>query len=130
MRDYTIYVTEEIAKKVMEKGFEFSIQVSFREFFNGHEYFIQKPSPRLSKDDVYFLIPTAEQICGWLREEKKLQVDVSYRSRYEDANGKADFADWYYVVRGINLYQIIEDTEFSSYEEALLEGINKALDLI
>jgi len=125
MKDYTIYVIEEIAKKAIEKGFPEHLCEYVDETMRNGE--LIPFGENTFTPDNYFIrrCPTAEQICGWLREEKHLWVTV------QTAFWKENNFPWIAKILNLDTGKIIQgDCTQEDYNLALFEGINKALKLI
>lgn len=122
------FVSYDIAVKLKEKGFP--QYISDDEYITENEY----------DDDKYLVgerwgipfipdycnvvaAPTISQVLKWLREEKKLNVNM--RLYIEDK--------WYYTIqnnKGDFIYSHLVGSDFlhESYEESALAGIEYALD--
>lgn len=75
--------------------------------------------------------PTLSQVLKWLREEKKIYVGISYMPKIISEEGVMD--DFYYpTFQKIDLFEpmffIGGDDNYSTYEEAVLAGIEYVLD--
>lgn len=129
------FVSIEIAKKLKEKGFPQS-----PDYFNYSSYYdwdglrkihsLSNASvwfdSNISRDNIYFA-PTISQVLKWLREEKKINVEIFlYHGTYS-----------YCVKNGTKICEdcshpwLNDDTteeEYDSYEEAVLAGIEYILD--
>lgn len=124
------FVTFEIAKKLKEKGFP-----QRPDYFNYSSYFcwdgLRKIhplynasvwfDPNINRENIYFA-PTVSQVLKWLREEKKIHIDIEYRGVFK----------WRYILIYLHetyfdYFNVIEKG-FYSYEEAALAGINYVLD--
>lgn len=103
--DYTIHCTPEQAKKALELG----AQIVYINTF------VQHSTIETLTDKGYAVIPTAEQMIGWL-DTKKVHVDVCYESD-----------DRYYYV--LNYLDTISDF-YSTRPEATLAGIDAALNYL
>lgn len=122
------FVTFEQAKCLEKLGFDWECN---------HFYPTVKPNKLFrmplyhNKDDVYeaVLAPTLAQAQKWLRE-KEIEVGV-----YGDFDGELRTEKWVWLMRKFNthLFDTIfteHDISYDTYEEALSEGINKALELL
>lgn len=127
------FVNFETAKKLKEKGFRKPCILYYnsdkvRTWFNEPDIAKNFVPTTLGNDDV--LAPTISQVLKWLREEKKISIEVSIHCSlkwmcgiYEFSDGIADFTQ--YSNDGI------DDTVFifyDSYEQAALAGIKYSLD--
>lgn len=115
----------EIAKKLKEKGFDKYCSRAYSEIgcFNDTDTY-------KSSEEFYCYAPTISQVLKWLREEKKISIEVGIHcslkwmcSIYEFSDGIADFTQ--YNNNGIdNTVYILYD----SYELAALAGIEYVID--
>lgn len=121
------YVSLEAAKLLKDKGYKNPCNSSI--LINGELriYNIkQNIEDMTSIGDKYyeFLCPTLYDAQKWIREEKKLQIEISYM-----------YGDYFiYEILTIPTHNIIgfsnkTCTGYKSYEEALIEGIIEALKL-
>jgi len=125
MKDYTIYVTEEIAKKAMEKGFECGIVTTAAFGEEPHCY------NEFQVDRTLYRCPTAEQICGWLRYDENRADDKRIFISIETEVDNGNVCHYVLSIYSNNNYEYIYGyDDYSDYEDALFEAINKALDLI
>lgn len=136
------FVTFEIAKKLKEKGFNekclayydvddnvgllYNTQYSddiipcqYTDLLASHNL----GDGRLPDDSEYCVdAPFISQVLKWLRNEKKIFINVDVRTNLE----------WYYEVWNINKkLSVLGNVDFNkseSYEEAALAGIEYALD--
>lgn len=121
------FVTFEIAKKLKEKGFNILSYFYYRtddKFL--HNAVVGKPLVYCDKiDDEVVIAPTISQVFKWLREEKKLYVDVTYSPKIE---GSQDF--FYATIQYIGYYKktIYTNDSYDNWEEAALDGIEYAID--
>lgn len=130
------FVIFELSKKLKEKGFP-----QRPDYFNYSSYYewdgLRKIhsltnasvwfDPNISRDNIYFA-PTIPQVLKWLREEKKIHIEIFlYDRKYS------------YFVKSIT--QICEDDlfhqclnddtadeEYATYEQSTLAGIEYVLD--
>ena len=59
----------------------------------------------------------------WLREEKKIEVNATYDNIVE--------LHWHWYMKSLtNRNQIISNTNYDSYEQALLAGIKEAVKIL
>lgn len=121
------FVTFEIAKKLKEKGLNVPSYFYYRtddKFL--HNAVVGKPLVYCGKiDDEVVIAPTISQVFKWLREEKKLYVDVTYSPKIE---GSQDF--FYATIQYIGDYKktIYTNDSYDNWEEAALDGIEYAID--
>lgn len=106
MSDYTLYCTTEQVKKALELGAPI--------LDNG-----ENPNvPVMLYNRKGYVIPTAEQMLGWL-EEQGIFVEVS----------KSFIADYQSLVHDANT-NVFYDEYFLSRKEATLAAINVALEYL
>ena len=121
-------VTLEIAKLLKEKGFVWECErtISCDKIIRrwNHTQYISCCT-EIDGELVEFLCPTLYVALKWLREIKKLHVEVSYM--YENY--------WIYDILTIPNHDLVGLSDrpiihYKSYEEALEAGIQEALKLI
>lgn len=132
------YVSYELAVKLQAAGFDepciaqWACEPNGKPILLGSTAFVFSNSELKGRDVTAPLLYHAQK---WLREKWGIHVDVCVFSDYStDADGKVcDRWDFW----GFELYAIvggeriaIGDGEYDSYEEALSEGIESALELI
>ena len=125
----TDYCSYELSKALKECGFDEPCDHYYCAFDNETDVRFWSIHPAQShngfanpKDKVIAAAPTLWLAQKWLREKHHISVRVSYIAYH-----KAWFADW------LNLdSREFDDTDatFATYEEALSEGIETALELI
>lgn len=109
------FVTYELAVKLKEKGFTQKYSVRYDE--QGELY--------IGDDDYPVCVaPTISQVLKWLREEKKIHIEVMFirplhnRAKYyiTDIDGsRGDYMD-------------VADASYKTWEQATLAGIEYVLD--
>ena len=130
------FVTFELAVKLKERGFS-----QRPDYFNYSSYYdwdglrkihsLSNASvwfdPNISRDNIYFA-PTISQVLKWLREEKKIHIEIFlYDGKYS------------YFIKSITqicendlfhkcLNEDTTDDEYTTYEQAALAGIEYVLD--
>ena len=135
------FVSIEIAKKLKEKGFA---EKCLAYYVEGDSIILNESMPE-SEGEVFnmenllfscnrecsesmFDAPTITQVLKWLREDKKVYIDVVSFSTYTTKNRVA-FA---VVVRhdsdGYSMKECEHAQSFSKWEDAALAGIEYALD--
>lgn len=112
------FVTFEIARKLKDKGFDLETSNVYERNTLACRY---EDYPK----------PTISQVLKWLREEKKIYVGISYMPKIISDEGVMD--DFYYpTFQKIDLFEpmffIGGDDNYSTYEEAVLAGIEYVLD--
>ncbi len=122
------FVTLETAKLLKEKGFVWECErtISCDKIIRrwNHPQYISCCT-EIDGELVEFLCPTLYVALKWLREIKKLHVEVSYM--YENY--------WIYDILTIPNHDLVGLSDrpiihYKSYEEALEAGIQEALKLI
>ena len=117
------FVSFSLAKKLKEKGFNKRFCGYYWE--TGRISICNTPmNSNALKNE--FSAPTIAQVLKWLREEKKMNVNM----RLLVENG------WYFSIQdymGVQRYSILEDAKdtddlYSSYEAAALAGIEFVID--
>lgn len=73
-------------------------------------------------DQEDYFAPTLELVSKWLREEKNIHICPIYYS------SKTYKTEWYSCE--VNQHQINNDEEYSTYEGALIAGIDKAIEIL
>ena len=126
------FVPFEIAKKLKEKGFNIPFYFYYRTDDKSLRHAnVTNPLIYCDKiDDEVVIAPTISQVLKWLRDEKKISIEVGIHCSlkwmcgiYEFSDGIADFTQ--YDNNGIDdtVYILYE-----SYEKAALAGIEYAID--
>ena len=125
------FVSFEIATKLKEKGFSLEKTEIYGKFdsdglFHSQLYFNYFET--MDCDEI--IAPTISQVLKWLRDEKKISIEVSIHCSlkwmcgiYDFSDGIADFTQYD--------YNGIDDTVYilyDSYEQAALAGIEYSLD--
>ena len=119
MDRYNIQCTREQAKRALALGAGIRCNGSI----NYSKYF---PDKFVYIDGINWIIPTVEQMCGWLRLEKNIEVfaDRWTYTRYQATSyAHVDITDRYSCKPLI----IDPDSMFDTYEEAIYAGIDAAL---
>ena len=117
MQDYTIYCTEEQAKRAYKLGAPIKVTPIEDE---------STPSVTIEENGLYglFIIPTVEQMCGWLREKGLFVYAFPfYGDMGEQYIGEVDEL----IISGLVCMRSIE-TE--TYPQAILAAIDAALDYL
>lgn len=126
------FVTIEIAKKLHENGFNEpcinAINPYGCTYLNGWcEYLDNRDGEHITQKDLKegcYLLPTISQVLKWLRNEKKLHIEVMFirplhnRVKYyiTDTDGsRGDFMD-------------VSDEHYETWEQATLAGIEYVLN--
>lgn len=121
------FVTYEIGKKLKEKGFN---QPCLAHYTNGKfEYNIEYCDAAILQDlyqnwgnnvGCFVDAPTISQVLKWLREEKKIAINVEFIPHV-----------WQYKIFDMSFEDRFEPcgkTFYEEYEEAALAGIEYVLD--
>ena len=117
------FVPFEIAKKLKEKGFE--IQGGFQYLYYNEELVEVYDYCNISP---YKYAPTISQVLKWLREEKKMHIEIFlYNGSY------SYFIKSITQICKVDLFHecLNEDTaeeEYATYEQAVLAGMEYCLD--
>ena len=124
------YVTLEIAKKLKEKGFDWKTECRFVEQSGPkREEFDEEKQQYVTITPInIYPQPTISQVLKWLREEKAIHISCNIWK-----------FGWYFSVTEYEYYE--EDKEYdvkdvysgynySTYEEAILVGIEYVLDVV
>ena len=125
------FVNFELAKRLKEKGFSLEKTEIYGKFDNDglfHSQLYFNYFETMDCDEI--IAPTISQVLKWLREEKKISIEVSIHcslkwmcSIYGFGDGIEDFTQ--YSNNGI------DDTVFilyETYEQAALAGIEYTID--
>lgn len=107
MNSYKIPCTEEQTKKALNLGVPIK---KISHYYNGEEFY---------SNDKTYLIPTAEEMIGWLEEQ-----DVYINVCWEDCI-------YYVQIRSVDKGYIgIGDTIYTSRKEATIAAIDVALEYL
>lgn len=120
------FVSYELAVKLKEKGFDAPCygyyhcnggNDSFELCGNGDYDFLN------SKNKHRIAAPTIPQVCKWLREEKKLHIEVMFI-------GPTPNRVKYYItnIGGDRSFMDVSDEHYETWEQATLAGIEYVLD--
>lgn len=114
------FVTFELAKKLKEKGFREKVNAYYGKYEN---IFDVHPALDMNDCDYRASAPTISQVLKWLREEKRINVNM--RLFVENR--------WYFTIqnyKGEPIHSQLTDTDdlCLSYEQAALAGIEYCLD--
>lgn len=121
MEKYSIYCTDEETRKAIELGAPIYVFDKWNSEAIERTHFKIEHRAKLD-NGLYAENPTAEQLIGWLEEQKifvhiKTCFDISCSS--------------YFSTKGYNRYGYVSKIEsFRSREEATLTVIDKALDYL
>lgn len=123
-----MFVPFKIAKKLKEKGFTLPILEIYGKFDSDGLFHSQLLCNYCEiMDSKEIIAPTISQVLKWLREQKKINIEIFlYNGTYS-----------YYVKSVTQIYEDLshqclnDDTteeEYDSYEEAAIAGIEYCLD--
>lgn len=123
-----MFVPFKIAKKLKEKGFTLPILEIYGKFDSDGLFHSQLLCNYCEiMDSKEIIAPTISQVLKWLREQKKINIEIFlYNETYS-----------YYVKSVTQIYEDLshqclnDDTteeEYDSYEEAAIAGIEYCLD--
>lgn len=122
--EYTIYCTEAQTKKALELGAQIKIAKTLRELI-GIKYIHIKGEPKA------LIIPTAEQMIGWLRKEHKIHPRIdcegakNYVVQLQFINSSKNID-----IENRNYKGIIGHKGYPSVPEATLAAIDAALEYL
>jgi hypothetical protein len=123
------FVAFEIAKKLKEKKFpqhwsdyHYVLENEDDDFFEvGEKY----PKDIIYEHIATIAAPTISQVLKWLREEKKIHVNIDIIKAYPAAK----LIYWGYNIVLIDKYEVYHfEWNSNSYEEAAFAGIEYVLD--
>lgn len=115
MEKYTIYCTEEQTKKALELGANLDSA-----YIDDDAPHIIASNPRVEGNNIAYLIPTADQMIGWL-EEQGLLISILH--------GYETYDKWTFDIDG-EKYVEYETGEYDTRKEATLAAIDAALDYL
>lgn len=141
------FVTYELAKKLKEKGFRELCLVYYTNdntlYYNySHKagacytdcYLSHNLMPKDSVSGKFVDAPTISQVLKWLREEKEIFIRVTLSYDYS-TNADGEQVDrwtfWLFEVFSMGSGSLIyteEISEYDSYEQAAIAGIEYCLD--
>lgn len=124
MEDFAPY---ELAVKLKQKGFKQGYNIfGYRPIFSD-ETTIKFISDIGAYEDEYFgeniTAPTISQVLKWLREEKKIFIDIRTSI---DLNGKEHFS-YYIIYNKVSIREGYTDFDWK-FEQAALAGIEYVID--
>jgi hypothetical protein len=142
------FVTFEIAKKLKEKGFQEDCIYAYCEkggwnrYTQKHEHITYilrtdgnpfgsfytgknwNKKYETNKNKIHCSAPTISQVLKWLREEKKIHVNIDIIKAYPEAK----LIYWGYNIVLIDKYEVYHsEWNSNSYEEAAFAGIEYVL---
>lgn len=130
MNRYTIYCTEEQTEKALELGAP--IEINSHPPLNGEKFmWLSPPADAIAwNNSTNCLVPTAEQMIGWLEEQGiHIKIDcegsLNYVVQLQFINSPKDLDVINRSYKGI-----IGHRGFPSCEEATLAAIDAALDYL
>lgn len=120
MNKYTIYCTAEQTRKALELGAPIELEIEYPVNLDTLE---RSPYPdiKMGEDgEPILIIPTAEQMIGWLEGQKGIRyISIDNYFKY----------GWNYTIFPWT-GKSIEQDEFNSREEATLAAIDSALEYL
>lgn len=128
------FVPFEIAKKLREKGFNEKTFGFYLFPIKLPQYPITYITKNYNKKDNFYSAPTISQVLKWLREEKEIFIRVTLSYDYStDADGEQvdRWTFWLFEVFSVGSGSLIyteEISEYDSYEQAALAGIEYVID--
>lgn len=126
------YVTIEVARVLEEQGYECEDRYIPREITIGRF----KRGDSIVESKKTYNAPPLQEVAKWLREKHNLHVDVGVAgdsSTDADGNVCDRWTFWMYDIYTIDSlyhFDVDDNREFDTYEQALNEGIRKALSFI
>jgi hypothetical protein len=123
------FVTFEIAKKLKEKGFKQGYNTFGYQLVFSDENTIKYISNIGAYETEYYVInvlcPTISQVLKWLRDEKKIHVEIDIMKAYPEAK----LIYWGYNIVLIDKYEVNHsEWNSNSFEQAALAGIEYVID--
>lgn len=136
MKDVNImtedFVTYELAIKLKDKGYpqktsgRYSMNDCF--YYDGRLFF----HGGVCDVNEAYTAPTIPQVLKWLREEKDVNVNISYMPKMIKNTGGISNDFYYPTLQKIGLFEptvfIGEDAIYDTYEEAAIAGIDYYLN--
>ena len=124
------FVSFEIAKKLKEKGFREKVNAYYGKYEN---IFDVHPALDMNDADYRASAPTISQVLKWLREEKKISLEICIHCSLKWVYTIFAFDDGLFMdyTPYLDDIDVINDTIYElydSYEEAALVGIEYVLD--
>jgi phage pi2 protein 07 len=136
------FVTFELAKKLKEKGFNLNCESFYilKDFtakcvddcgdlyevdFTKGDLCLNYPIRYMKYKDSYLSAPTISQVLKWLREKKKIHVEIDIMKAYPEAK----LIYWGYNIVLIDKYEVYHfEWNSNSFEQAALAGIEYVLN--
>lgn len=124
------YVSRDTARMLKEAGFDVPCNIYY-ELEDGEA--VRKdcirPYDHNGFGDTICSRPTLALAAMWLRDKHRLHVSVSIVGLFD---GLRDITYWAFSIMNVNtaLFEYIDGNRYDSYEEALEEGLQKAIELI
>ena len=116
------YVSKELARKLQEKGYP--LKKVYRQDEAPLFYDLLQDHPDWSQCDAWYL-PSIWEVLKWLREEKKIHVEIDIMKAYPEAK----LTYWGYNIVLIDKYEVYHfEWNSNSYEQAALAGIEYVID--
>lgn len=119
------FVTFEIAKKLKDKGFPQGNENDITEKYYTISDSLKSAIMLANNEDVKWYCPTISQVLKWLREKKKLFIEIfMYHNHYLWEIYNTEMYDVDFTQKS----EKYSEKEYVSYEEAVLAGIEYVLD--
>ena len=118
MENYTIYCTEEQTLKALKLGAPITVTSNHSDVANKKYYEVYHYE---SKTTTAIIIPTAEQMCGWL-EEREIFIHIDY----DFSDNKKPYKCEMCLFNGMTNHK----GWFVSRQKATLAAIDAALDYL
>lgn len=116
------YVSKELARKLQEKGYP--LKKVYRQDEAPLFYDLPQDHPEWYLCDAWY-IPTIWEVLKWLREEKKIHVEIDIMKAYPEAK----LTYWGYNIVLIDKYEVYHfEWNSNSFEQAALAGIEYVID--
>lgn len=123
MERYTIYCTEEQVKKALKLGALIEVETilaSDYETSRDNKVHVSEHLAKSAPYQEYAIIPTAEQMIGWLEEQYFNEIHVEQNAR----------KTWSYIMYDKKDNCIDEQYGYTTRKEATLAAIDVALDYL
>lgn len=121
MNKYTIYCTKEQTKKALELGAPIKVHPFHPSVISGNERLFEGI---IQYNNLYYCIPTTQQMIGWLEKEKGISVEVSRQY------GINKYCYYVFDNCGNDIESLESKIKFNSRKDATLAGIDAALEYL
>lgn len=126
MDQYTIYCTPEQTEKALKLGAPIKIKQSAPDSGDNFMWLSPPEDVIAWNNSTHCLVPTAEQMCGWIRDTKSINI---YIQECVDAYDRSRKRYYTHCIK----YNIEIDQNlncYSCYSDAILAAIDVALDYL